>query len=177
MAVRQHLDGLERDGFARHELRGGTRGRPAKLWQATELANARFPDAHAALAADLITQMRKAFGEEGLDRLVALRSAEQETVYAGQVSAKPTLKARLEALARQRSLEGYMAEVRRDGDSGAWLFVENHCPICAAARLCAGLCREELALFQRVLGTDLRVERVSHILAGAGRCTYRVSAA
>ena len=177
MAVRQHLDGLEGDGLARHELRGGTRGRPAKLWQATEAANARFPDAHAALAADLITQMRKAFGEEGLDRLVGLRTAEQEAVYRTRVDAKPTLKARLEALAKQRSLEGYMAEVRRDGDSGSWLLVENHCPICTAARLCAGLCREELALFQRVLGTDVRVERVSHILAGSARCAYRVSAA
>ena len=68
-----------------------------------------------------------------------------------------------------------MAEVRRDGED--FLFVENHCPICAAARLCTGLCREELALFKRVLGSGIEVERTSHILAGAGRCAYRVRAA
>ncbi|HEY6578084.1 MAG TPA: MarR family transcriptional regulator [Rhizomicrobium sp.] len=176
MAVRQHLDNLERDGLVRHETRGGGRGRPSKFWQATEAANGRFPDAHAALAADLIAQMRKAFGEEGLDRLVALRTAEQERAYAERVNTRTTLRARLDALARQRSEEGYMAEVRREPETGAWLFVENHCPICAAARLCTGLCREELALFQRVLGNDVRVERVSHILAGASRCAYRVGA-
>jgi len=55
--------------------------------------------------------------------------------------------------------------------------VENHCPICAAARICQGLCREELALFHRVLGKNVRVERLSHILAGAGRCAYRVTTA
>ncbi len=65
-----------------------------------------------------------------------------------------------------------MAEVRED--EGGLLLLEHHCPICAAARLCTGLCREELALFAQVLGTGVAVERVSHILAGAGRCAYRV---
>lgn len=177
MAVRQHLYGLEADGLARHALRGGGRGRPAKFWNATEAANARFPDGHAALTTDLLVQMHRAFGQEGLDRLVALRTADQEKVYASRVKAKSTLRGQLEALAKQRSEEGYMAEVRREAGTQAWLFVENHCPICAAARLCSGLCREELSLFQRVLGDAVRVERVSHILAGAGRCAYRVNVA
>ena len=86
------------------------------------------------------------------------------------------MKARLEALARIRSEEGYMAEVRREPDSDAWLLLEHHCPICAAARVCSGLCRGELSLFQRVLGAGVRVERVSHMLAGADRCAYRVTA-
>jgi predicted ArsR family transcriptional regulator len=175
MAVRQHLDSLQRGGLAAHETRGGGRGRPSKLWRATAAADRHFPDSHATLAAELITQIRKAFGEAGLDRLVALRSAEQEGSYGARLTEQRTLKARLETLARARSEEGYMAEVRQEPDTGAWLLVENHCPICAAARLCTGLCREELALFQRLLGSGVRVERVAHIQAGAGRCTYRVS--
>jgi predicted ArsR family transcriptional regulator len=118
--------------------------------------------------------MRKAFGEEGLERLVALRTAEQEGTYAEQVSRATSLRTRLEQLARIRSREGYMAEVTNDG-SDTWLLLEHHCPICSAARACSGICREELKLFQRVLGEDVRVERVSHILAGAARCAYRVT--
>ena len=175
MAIRQHLAGLENEGLATHETRSGERGRPAKLWQATAAANDRFADAHSALAADLVVQMTKAFGEEGLDKILKLRTAEQEKTYGARLAEKRSLKGRLDALARIRSQEGYMADVRRDPDTGDWLFVENHCPICAAARLCTGLCREELALFDRVLGSDVRVERVSHILAGASRCAYRVT--
>jgi predicted ArsR family transcriptional regulator len=174
MAVRQHLAGLESEGLAAHETRAGARGRPAKLWQATPAANGRFADSHSALAADLVVQMRKVFGEEGLDKILKLRTAEQEKTYGARVADKRSLKARLDALARIRSQEGYMADVRRDPETGDWLFVENHCPICAAARLCTGLCREELALFNRVLGSDVHVERVSHIVAGANRCAYRV---
>src|SRR5438477_230305 len=101
--------------------------------------------------------MRKAFGEKGLDRLLALRTAQQEKTYRAKIDTKPTLKGKLEALAKLRSVEGYMAEVRRDPETGGWLFVENHCPICAAARICQALCREELALLHRVLGKNVRV--------------------
>jgi len=57
---------------------------------------------------------------------------------------------------------------------GNFLFFENHCPICAAAATCQGLYRSELAIFRAVLGTDVTVERIDHILAGARRCAYRI---
>jgi predicted ArsR family transcriptional regulator len=175
MAVRQHLTGLEAEGLAHHEAGPAARGRPAKYWQATEKAATHFPDSHAQLTVDLITQMKKAFGEDVLDKLLKLRTADQARHYREATTRAHSLKARLEALAAIRSKEGYMAEVRREAETGAWLFVENHCPICAAARFCTGLCREELSLFHKVLGRDVKIERISHILAGAGRCAYRVT--
>jgi predicted ArsR family transcriptional regulator len=175
MAVRQHLYALEADGEASHVEEARPRGRPAKLWRATAAADSHFADSHSALAGDLIVQVKRVFGEDGLDKLLKLRNAELEKTYRAKTDKAQSLKAKLEALARIRSAEGYMAEVKRDPETGHWLFVENHCPICAAARLCTGLCREELALFHRVLGKDIRVERLSHIVAGAGRCAYRVT--
>ena len=65
----------------------------------------------------------------------------------------------------------------RGGNGKAWLLVEDHCPICAAAAICQGLCRSELEIFARCLGRDVQVERVEHVLAGGRRCAYRVSAA
>jgi predicted ArsR family transcriptional regulator len=175
MAVRQHLAALLAEGLAEYAEQARPRGRPVKLWRATEKSAGQFADAHSALAADLVVQMRRAFGEEGMDKILKLRTAEQEKAYRAKTDAARSLKGKLEQLAKIRSAEGYMAEVRRDDETGGWLFVENHCPICAAARLCTGLCREELALFTRVLGKDIKVERLSHILTGAGRCTYRVT--
>lgn len=179
MAVRQHLQALAGEALVERTQaeRQGGRGRPASLWRATAAAAARFADAHADLTADLIGQMRRAFGEEGLDRLLALRTADQAARYRPEVAAGPSLRARLGALAAIREREGYMAEVRDDPESGGFLLLEHHCPICAAARLCTGLCREELALFSSLLGEDVKIERLSHILAGAGRCAYRITAA
>ncbi|MGH6957777.1 MAG: helix-turn-helix transcriptional regulator [Caulobacteraceae bacterium] len=179
MAVRQHLQGLaEEELVVREEgLRQGARGRPAALWRITDAADARFADAHAGLTAELIHQIRGVFGEAGLDRLLERRTADQTALYGAAVEKKAGLRERVEALAAIREREGYMAEVRDDPESGGYLLLEHHCPICAAARLCTGLCREELALFRRVLGEGVEVERISHILAGASRCAYRITAA
>jgi predicted ArsR family transcriptional regulator len=180
-AVRQHLQALEGEGLVAEAAAppparpGRGRGRPARLWRVTEAADARFADAHAGLSAELITQVRRVFGEEGLDRLLSLRTADQAAAYLAEIGGAASLKARLVALAAIREREGYMAEVREDAEG--LVLLEHHCPVCAAARACTGLCREELALFTQVLGPGVHVERTSHILAGAGRCAYRVTAA
>ena len=77
-----------------------------------------------------------------------------------------------ERRARIRTEEGYLCEAKRDGAD--FLLMENHCPVCEAARACTGLCRQELELFRTTLGPGVTVEREDHILAGARRCAYRV---
>ncbi|MDX3966848.1 MAG: formyltransferase family protein [Bradyrhizobium sp.] len=119
--------------------------------------------------------VRGEFGEAGLDRLIARRERETPRHYEAAMN-RQALEARIETLATLRAHEGYMAEWQRDED-GSFLFIENHCPICTAARACRNLCRSKLATFQKVLGASFSVERVDHLLAGARRCAYRISAA
>jgi predicted ArsR family transcriptional regulator len=176
VAVRLHLAALMLQDMAKSQDEARPRGRPTGIWRLTPKADALFADSHSALAVDLLAQVKKTFGAAGLDRVIAARTAEQEKTYRAKTDAARSLKGKLDQLAKIRSAEGYMAEVGRDPETGGWLFVENHCPICAAARFCTGLCREELALFRRVLGDDVKIERTSHILAGARRCAYRVIA-
>src|SRR5438094_184163 len=80
----------------------------------------------------------------------------------------------LDSAALARRLKLTPMAVRRDGD--AFLFIENHCPICAAANVCQGFCSTELDLFKSVLGPDVAVERSEHIVSGDRRCVYRVTA-
>ena len=55
-----------------------------------------------------------------------------------------------------------MAESRAEGDG--YVLIENHCPICVAATACQGFCRSELDTFREVLGPDVSVERIEHIV-------------
>ncbi len=174
MAVRQHLYALAEEKLVTFNEEARPVGRPAKLWRLTEAADKFFPDRHADLTLGLLGAMREAFGDEGMEKLLAARTAEQVAAYRERVMPARSLKARLEALAQIRTEEGYMAAVVRDDDGDGYLLVENHCPICAAAKACQGLCASELAVFQAVVGDAATVERVDHILAGARRCAYRV---
>lgn len=173
MAVRQHLAELSEEGLVGFELERRRVGRPARIWRLTDDARQRFPDSHADLTVDLIAAIRRSFGEEGVAKLLRARTRAQLRDYRARIPRAAPLARRVAALARVRRGEGYMAEWSRESD-GSFLLVENHCPICAAASVCQGLCSEELGLFRRALGPGVAVERVEHALLGARRCAYRI---
>ena len=171
--ARQHLLKLETAGLVESENQNQGRGRPKKYWRLAQRGHDRFPDRHSDLTVDLLQSMRDVFGERGLEELIKHREHASVVAYRKFVGKRNSLRQKLAALAKIRSREGYMADVTAD-TGGSFLLVENHCPICAAAAACQGLCRSELATFRAVLGTDVTVERVDHILAGARRCAYRI---
>lgn len=174
MAVRQHLYALQKEGLVTYREEARPIGRPAKLWELTPAADRFFPDRYAELTLSLLNSMQEAFGEEGLDRLLEIRTREQIQAYQALMSRNASLQRRLETLAAQRTDEGYMAEIQAQAD-GSFLLFEKHCPICAVATACPGLCRTEQEVFQAVLGDDVAIERTEHLLAGDRRCVYRVS--
>src|SRR5262245_15388633 len=172
-AARQQLVRLAAEGLvvATTEPRGV--GRPSQVWSLTETGNARFPDAHAELTAQLLRSIRTQFGEAALDRLIDARSAESKAAYAAALEGSADLGERVARLAEARTREGYMAESQAEGKG--YVLVENHCPICVAATVCQGFCRAELDTFREVLGPDASVERTEHIVQGDRRCAYRIS--
>ena len=173
MAVRQHLYELQAEKLVAVEERHGAVGRPSKYWHLTPEADRLFPDAYAELSVALIDALADAFGADGMKRVLKSRCERQHAAYAARIPRSASLHKKLQELARVRTEEGYMAEVK-EGEKGSYFFVENHCPICAAATRCQGFCSAELDLFRGVLGPGVEIEREEHIVAGARRCAYRV---
>ena len=173
MAVRQHLYALQQEKLVTAEERRVPVGRPAKFWRLTQDADRLFPEAYAELNAALIISVQDAFGPDGMARLLDARVARQRADYRSRIDVSAPLAKRVQQLARIRADEGYMAEVKRDGPG--FLFIENHCPICAAATACQGFCASELDLFRTALGPGVSVERAEHILSGDRRCVYRIA--
>ena len=190
MAIRQHLQALQAEQWVTYQEERRPLGRPVKLWQLTERSLQLFPDSHADLMTDLLLSVETLFGTEGLEKLLADRLRRQLQTYAAklpetvaQAIAEPTwwewiaqvgIAEPVQHLANLRTQEGYMAEVKPDG-RGAFLFIENHCPICAAASVCQGFCSTELDLFRSVLGPSVSIERSEHIVSGGRRCVYRIA--
>ncbi|MEO9528319.1 metalloregulator ArsR/SmtB family transcription factor [Roseibium sp.] len=172
VAVRQHLEGLHRDGLVDFEDLKGSVGRPKRVWALTRAGHRQFPDNHANLVLGLLNGLGDIFGAEGLDKLIAHREEQSRTAYMAAVAGAEDLPGRLDVLAHLRNQEGYMAELVAD-ESG-YLLIENHCSICAAATACQGFCRSELKLFKDVLGSEVSVERTEHQLSGDRRCVYRI---
>lgn len=171
MGARRQLEAAEEKGLVGFDEVADKVGRPSRRWLLTESGHARFPDRHADLTLQLIEQARELFGEEGLERLIVARERSSEAQYRAAIGDAADMATRAAALARARDAEGYMASTEAQPD-GSVLLVENHCPICAAARSCQNFCRSELAVFQRVMGPGCTVGRSEHLLAGQRRCVY-----
>jgi predicted ArsR family transcriptional regulator len=174
VGVRQHLAKLHAEGLVAFDDQAGEVGRPKRMWRLTAKGHARFPDTHADLTVGLIEGIRSVFGEAGLDRLIETRREAAIATYRQALELHPDLGDRVGVLARLRTVEGYMAEFEMQGD-GSFLLIENHCPICAAAKTCQGFCRSELELFQAAFGADTSVTRQEHLLSGGRRCVYRIA--
>ena len=136
------------------------------------MGHRQFPDAHADATVDLIASIRDTLGEDALASVIADRYRATLATYLERMEGVVGLPERLERLCAIRSHEGYMAEVKPEGDD--FLFVEHHCPICAAAKACQGFCNNELRLFRELLGDQAAVERVEYLIVGDRRCAYRV---
>ncbi|WP_108880713.1 helix-turn-helix domain-containing protein [Anderseniella sp. Alg231-50] len=171
--ARKHLKLLEQEKLVASSGIAGGVGRPDMVWRLTKTGHDRFPDTHDSLTLDLIGSIRSVFGEAGLDKLIAARESETTKRYAHALGSAGSLRQKVERLAELRSEEGYMAQAEQIDDR-TWRLAENHCPVCAAASVCQGLCRSELAVFRQVLGKSVTVERDEYLLDGARRCSYLI---
>jgi radical SAM protein with 4Fe4S-binding SPASM domain len=171
--ARFHLLKLEKDGFVRSTSKAEGRGRPKQIWSLTQKGHHRFPDAHAELTANLINMMRDTLGEDAVEQVIERHQTNVLSRYSNEIDKSDDLEKRLKKLAMIRTREGYMAEYKKE--DGHFLFIENHCPICSAAKVCQGFCRAEKNIFESILGEDVEIERLEHIIKGARRCCYRIT--
>jgi predicted ArsR family transcriptional regulator len=175
-AIRQHLEALEVVGLVtRTQGVAAGRGRPPVQWSLAPLATQLFPDRHADLTVELIQSIRQSLGDGALDDVIRTRRERQLAAYRDRIDPSSDVAVKVRQLADIRTAEGYLAEASADGDT--LLLTEHHCPIRDAAGACLGLCTAELELFRETLGTDVSVERDQHLLAGAQRCSYRITRA
>ena len=172
--ARQHLTALADDGLVEaNELarEQRSRGRPRLTYHATELADAIFPKAYAALTNDLLGYLAEE-NSETIDRLFARRRDDRIANAHDRLATRRSLGARVEELARILDEDGYLATAERIGRDHLRL-VEHNCAITSVARRYGQACTSELDFIRAVL-PEARVERTSHIIDGARHCAYDI---
>jgi len=176
MGARQHLLRLEKQELVSSFSQKASVGRPKQLWQLTAKAHATFPDRHADLTLHLIDSIKVIYGDEGLDKLIQSREEKITDEYTAALNACNSLADKVAKLACLRCQEGYIAVVEQLAEE-EFLLIENHCPICSAAKQCQNFCRSELAIFQKCFGEKYSVSREEYLLSGDRRCVYKIKPA
>lgn len=163
---------LANEGLVESITESKGRGRPQQIWSLTSAGQARFPDTHAELTVKLIRTIKETLGQKALDTIIEANGQSGVDKYLQELKGIQGLENKVAQLAGVRDREGYMAEYEKDEEG--YLLIENHCPICAAATECQNFCLSELNTFRTVLGENVIIKRVDHILSGSRRCAYRI---
>lgn len=169
MAVRRHLNTLERDDLVTTSLVRQAMGRPSHLYSLTEHAEHLFPKNYHSLALDLLEELESESDENLVEKLFERRKNKLFRRY-GERMKSADLQGKVAELANIQNENGYMAGWERDEQAGGFIINEFNCPISQVANQYGHACQSELELFRELLGAD--VERVECLAKDGRKCRY-----
>lgn len=174
-AVRQQLDGLYTEGLVAWRPQSRGRGRPTHLYRLTRAAEPLFPKAYGGLTTELLGYVADA--DPGLvdDIFERRRQRRYEGARARLAAVGGDVASRVAELARILDEDGYLASWEALPD-GSFRIVEHNCAVLDVAERYGQACSSEIAFLRQAL-PDARIERVSHMIAGAHSCAYQIDLA
>ena len=173
MAVRRHLNTLERDNIIETTLVRQAMGRPTNVYHLTKTGQEMFPRNYATLTVDLLRDIESLSGKEMVEQLFERRKERMKEVYSSRMIEYKTLEEKIEELARLQNDHGYMVEWEKD-DEGSYIFKEYNCPISEIAQEYPVACNCELSLFQELLGTEEVDCEVCMAVDAEPHCYYKI---
>lgn len=169
MAVRRHLNTLERDELIKSSIVRQAMGRPTNLYTLTEKAENQFPKAYQNLAKDILDGI---FEEDGIEKIKEVFERREKRLRESYLVKIPstTLEEKVNALVNLQNEKGYMVDLEETEEG--YLIKEFNCPISEIAKYYNHACSGEKQLFENVL--DAEVESVKCMATGDHNCVYLV---
>lgn len=173
MAVRRHIQSLERDNLITSQTIRQSMGRPTAVYELTEQASGFFPNKYHTLTLELLHELDDYFGEEAVEKLFEGRKDKLIKKYDTSMQGKDIAE-RVALLASIQNENGYMVELEQINEE-EYLLKEHNCPIKQVAGKYKHACQCELKMFRSLLG-DAEVTRTDCLADGGQRCTYSIKA-
>ncbi len=171
-AVRQQLDALALDGLVAWRPQARGRGRPTHVYHLTRAAEPLFPKTYGGLTNELLGYVADA-DPSLVDGIFDRRRQRRLEDAEARLAPLEDFAARVAELARILDEDGYLASFEALPD-GSFRIVEHNCAVLDVAERYGQACSSEIAFLRQAL-PDARVERVSHMIAGAHSCAYEVT--
>ncbi len=171
MAVRRHLNTLERDHVIETTLVRQAMGRPIHFYHLTASGDEQFPRNYSGLTVDFLKDIEEVSGTETIDELFKRRENRLQDKYKDRMNTLTEFEHKVNELANIQNEAGYMVDWQRGDDPGTYVLTEYNCPIAKVANEYQQACSCELSLFKRMLQTDA-VDRKTCMAKGGDYCCY-----
>ncbi|MFD2991627.1 helix-turn-helix transcriptional regulator [Fictibacillus nanhaiensis] len=171
MAVRRHLNTLERDHVIETTLVRQAMGRPIHFYHLTASGDEQFPRNYSGLTVDFLKDIEEVSGTGTIDELFKRRENRLQDRYKDRMNTFTEFEQKVNELANIQNEAGYMVDWERGEDPNTFVFTEYNCPIAKVANEYQQACSCELSLFKRMLQTEA-VERKTCMAKGGDYCCY-----
>lgn len=172
MAVRKHLNILERDSFIHISELKQPLGRPVQVFSLTSQADVLFPKSYDNLTVDFLNDLQTLQGNDIIDQLFEKRRQRLADNYSSYMKNTLSNEEMVETLKNIQVEKGYMADVIKIDDNKFEL-IEHNCPIFEVAKNFEQACNCETNMFKEVLNTS-GVRRTSCKADGDNHCHFLI---
>lgn len=173
MAVRRHLNTLERDHVIETTLVRQAMGRPIHFYHLTASGDEQFPRNYSGLTVEFLKDIEEVSGTHTVDELFKRRENRLQVKYKDRMNALTDFEQKINELANIQNEAGYMVDWKKGEEPGTYVLTEYNCPIAMVANEYQQACSCELSLFKRMLHTD-DVERKTCMAKGGDYCCYMI---
>jgi predicted ArsR family transcriptional regulator len=171
MAVRRHLNTLERDHIVETTLVRQAMGRPINFYHLSANGDEQFPRNYSGLTVELLKDLEEMTGTNTVDGLFQRREDRLQDKYKDRMNSLSDFEAKVNELANIQNEAGYMVDWQKGEEEGTYVLTEYNCPIAKVANEYQQACSCELSLFKRMLHTD-DIERKTCMAKGGDYCCY-----
>ena len=169
MAVRRHIQTLERDKLIRSDVKKQTMGRPSKVYKLAECGENLFPKRYKEFSLEILQGLKDA-GQEQLIIDILLKRKELLLKEHKKEHPNEGLSSRMENLRRIQDHDGYMPEI--ENKDGIIHFKELNCPYIEVAKEFPQICQAEREFIQDFIEAEL--VPLSSMVEGHTCCHYMV---
>ncbi|WP_272495648.1 helix-turn-helix transcriptional regulator [Bacillus pinisoli] len=172
MAVRKHLDLLEKEGFITSSEMKQPMGRPLQLYSLTDKGEQSFPRNYEGLTVEFLNDIKDMYGEDTVSLLFKKREERLTEEYKRRLN-QPSFQENVTEIVNIQNEKGYMAQLHQLNENSFEL-VEYNCPIFSVAKDFKVACKCETNLFKTVLNTD-HVQRINCKTDGDDHCRFIIN--
>ncbi|MDM5157085.1 DeoR family transcriptional regulator [Bacillus sp. DX1.1] len=172
MAVRRHLSKLEKEQVIHSKMMRQHVGRPIYVYGLSEKGEDLFPKEYKQFALDILEELQRIGDETIVKAILQARTERMEEQLQKRVSRQDKLINKLKEVAFLQERNGYMVQVKQEGEN-SFILQKQNCPLMTVAEKFPQLCVDEKNMYQRLF-SSANVKVLSNMCDGDCHCSYQI---
>ncbi|PFL21488.1 ArsR family transcriptional regulator [Bacillus cereus] len=172
MAIRRHLSKLENEELIYSKMVRQHVGRPTYLYGLSRKGEDTFPKEYKQFAIEILDDLARMGDEKILRYVLQARTKRMEEQLKKKISNQSNLAYKVQEIAAMQEKNGYMVQIKRDGER-SFILEKQNCPLKEIAEKFPQVCEDEKDMYKRLF-VGANVKALTNMCVGDCNCSYQI---